>query len=73
MNSKEQTGQTARQTATVLTFTRVVQGYATVFIVFQVSTVGGQKPEPEPACPTRVASYISSADALCGLGRVRID
>jgi hypothetical protein len=35
--------------------------------------VGGQKPEPEPACPTRVASDISSADALCGLGRVRID
>jgi hypothetical protein len=35
--------------------------------------VGAQKPEPAPDCPTRVASDISSADALCGLGRVRID
>jgi hypothetical protein len=36
-------------------------------------SVGGQKPEPEPDCPTRMASDLSSADAVGGLGRVRID
>jgi hypothetical protein len=36
-------------------------------------SVGGHKPEPEPDCPTRVASDLSSTDAVGGLGRVHID
>ena len=36
-------------------------------------SVGGLKQQPEPDCPTRVASDLSSADAVGGLGRVHID
>jgi hypothetical protein len=35
-------------------------------------SVGGKKQEPKPACPTRVASDLNLADAVGGLGAVRI-